>query len=94
MQLYLDVTDTFNQWRGTPTGIQRTLIGLALAARECPDVLLAAKDIEKPVWYSVPYESFLAIFQRSAPFKVPRKTPRKRPVTKPRRFLKTAEIRI
>lgn len=69
MRLYLDVTDTFNQWRGSPTGIQRTLIGLALAARECPDVLLAAKEIDKPVWYNVPYESFLAIFQRSAPFK-------------------------
>ena len=67
MRLYLDVTDTFNQWRGSPTGIQRTLTGLALAARECPDVLLAAKEIEKPVWYNVPYESFLAIFQHPAP---------------------------
>lgn len=69
MPLYLDITSTFNHWSGSPTGIQRTLTGLALAARECENVLLAAKDIEKPVWYNVPYDSFLAIFQRTAPLK-------------------------
>ena len=69
MPLYLDVTDTFNNWSGSPTGIQRTLVGLTLAARECPDVLLTAKDIEKPVWYNVPYEAFLAIFEHPAPSK-------------------------
>ena len=97
MPLYLDITDTFNNWSGSPTGIQRTLVELTLAARECPGVLLTAKDIEKPVWYNVPYEASSPSLNTRRHRRVLRKTSRMRPVgepRKPRRFLSAAEIRI
>jgi glycosyltransferase involved in cell wall biosynthesis len=58
--LWIDVTDTFLRWTGGPTGIQRTLVGLAEASRSHPDCGLCVRDEGGKTWRRLPAESFIA----------------------------------
>lgn len=58
--LWIDVTDTFLRWTGGPTGIQRTLVGLAEASRSNPDCGLCVRDEGGKTWRRLPAESFIA----------------------------------
>jgi len=57
--LWIDVTDTFLRWTGGPTGIQRTLVGLAEASRSNPDCGLCVRDEGRNTWRRLPAESFI-----------------------------------
>ena len=58
MNLWIDVTDTFFTWSGTPSGIQRTLIGLAAASAKRSDCGLCLWDHSRNIWRILPSESF------------------------------------
>ncbi len=57
--LWIDVTDTFLRWNGAPTGIQRTLIGLANAVAVNREAGLCVKDNSKGVWREITASQFL-----------------------------------
>ena len=60
--LHLDVTDTLLNWSGAPTGVHRTLIGLASAAVTSGKGRLCAWRRETNHWHAVPLEVFLRVF--------------------------------
>lgn len=60
--LYIDATDTFHRWKGSPTGIQRTLIGLAEASIGRNDVAFCAWNQESNTWHQVPQNLLLSFF--------------------------------
>lgn len=62
MKLWIDVTDTFFTWSGTPSGIQRTLLGLAAASAGSQDCRLCIWDKPHGLWRAIPAE---ALLQRS-----------------------------
>ena len=64
---WIDVTDTFLNWRGSPTGIQRTLLGLAEASKQRDDCALCAWDREKNLWREIPVDHFTPIFIKDSP---------------------------
>jgi hypothetical protein len=61
---WIDVTDTFLNWSGSPTGIQRTLLGLAEASKQRDDCALCAWDREKNLWREIPVDHFTRIFSK------------------------------
>ena len=60
--LYIDVTDTLLNWSGAPTGVQRTLIGLATSAANSECGKICAWQRETDTWNEVPLASFLKVF--------------------------------
>jgi glycosyltransferase involved in cell wall biosynthesis len=58
--LWIDVTDTYLRWTGGPTGIQRTLVGLAAASRSKPPCALCVRDEPGKTWRRLPAELFIA----------------------------------
>ncbi len=60
--LYIDVTDTLLNWSGPPTGIHRTLIGLATSAANSKCGKICAWRRETDTWHEVPLTSFLKVF--------------------------------
>ena len=48
--LWIDITDTFFTWSGSPSGIQRTLLGLAAATQARNDCGLCIWDQRSNVW--------------------------------------------
>jgi glycosyltransferase involved in cell wall biosynthesis len=64
---WIDVTDTFLNWSGSPTGIQRTLLGLAEASKQRDDCALCAWDREKNLWREIPVDHFTPIFSKDSP---------------------------
>lgn len=52
--LWIDVTDTFLRWSGSPTGIQRTLLGLARASEKRSDCKLCVFDEDAQIWREIP----------------------------------------
>lgn len=60
--LYIDVTDTLLNWSGAPTGIHRTLIGLATAAANSKCGKICAWRRETNTWHEVPLTALLAVF--------------------------------
>ena len=63
---WIDVTDTFLNWSGSPTGIQRTLLGLAEASKQRDDCALCAWDREKNLWREIPVDQFTRIFSEDS----------------------------
>jgi glycosyltransferase involved in cell wall biosynthesis len=57
--LWIDVTDTFLRWNGAPTGIQRTLIGIANAAESNKAVSLCVRDPSMGAWKEIPAAQFI-----------------------------------
>jgi glycosyltransferase involved in cell wall biosynthesis len=64
--LWIDVTDTFLNWIGSPTGIQRTLIGLAEASKRRINCSLCVWDKQSNLWRQIPDELFLSIFSNKS----------------------------
>ena len=64
--LWIDVTDTFLNWSGSPTGIQRVLLGLAEASKQRDDCALCAWDREKNLWREIPVDQFTRIFSEDS----------------------------
>ncbi len=64
--LWIDVTDTYLNWIGSPTGIQRTLIGLAIASKQSDNCGLCAWDKENNVWKKIPSDHFCSIFREKS----------------------------
>jgi len=60
--LYIDVTDTLLNWSGAPTGIHRTLIGLATSAVNCRCGKICAWRRKTNTWHEVPLTTLLAVF--------------------------------
>lgn len=62
---WIDVTDTFLSWSGSPNGIQRTLLGLAGTAKTRDDVSLCVHDQAGKVWRELTPSLFEDIFQEA-----------------------------
>lgn len=60
--LYIDVTDTLLNWSGAPTGVHRTLIGLATSIANSEQGKICAWRRETNTWHEVPLTALLAIF--------------------------------
>ena len=71
--LYIDVTDTFASWHGSPNGIQRVLIGLSAAAGERSDCRLCIWDKSADCWRLLPPARAAQFFGSRAPAAVPRR---------------------
>ena len=62
MATYIDISATYLNWHGSPTGIQRVAMGLA-AAVGTGDVKLVAFQPSRQRWYTVDPQAFQKIFQ-------------------------------
>jgi glycosyltransferase involved in cell wall biosynthesis len=81
--LYLDVTDTLLNWSGPPTGVHRTLIGLACTAVKTERGKLCAWQREGNLWHEVPLADFLGVFDScgtAKPESLVEEAPAERPV--------------
>jgi glycosyltransferase involved in cell wall biosynthesis len=61
--LWIDVTDTFLKWSGSPNGIQRTLLGLAETAKTRDDVSLCVHDRKRQLWRKISPKTFEEVFE-------------------------------
>jgi len=57
--LWIDITDTFLRWTGGPTGIQRTLVGLAEASQGNRSCSLCVRDETAKTWRRLPADAFV-----------------------------------
>jgi len=69
--LYIDVTDTFASWHGSPNGIQRVLIGLAEAAEGRSDCQLCVWNKAADCWRLLPPERAAQVFRGSCQTSAP-----------------------
>jgi glycosyltransferase involved in cell wall biosynthesis len=60
--LYLDVTDTWLNWSGAPTGVHRTLIGLTASVVASGRGRICAWCRDTDTWHEVALDAFMEIF--------------------------------
>jgi len=61
--LWIDITDTFLKWSGSPNGIQRTLTGIALASLARTDCGVCAWESSDNRWFRIDPNSLLYLLQ-------------------------------